>query len=81
MHKSVAIRRRKTDCNACPDSGDPAGATPGADPPTFSPEKPPAGWSGATIASIWAYPHFPWPIFWGLRFLEFLGIADALGSC
>ena len=49
--------------------------------PTFSPEKPPAGGAGPPSRRSGPTPHFPWPIFWGLRFLEFLGIADALGSC
>src|SRR5262249_40564194 len=43
MHKSIAIRRRKTDCNACPDSSDPADATPGADPPPPFRQKNPRG--------------------------------------
>src|SRR5262249_1536131 len=46
MHKSIAIRRRKTDCNAFLTAPIRPARRLARTPPSFSPKKPPAGGAG-----------------------------------
>ena len=73
MHKSIAIRRRKTDCNACPDSSDPAGATPGADPPYLFARKTPGGVERGHHRVDLGLPPFPLAYFLGTSFPGIFG--------